>query len=373
MKKIVLTGGGEDSHIFPLIAIAKGLKKQYPNSEIYFIGASKGFENKLIKNGDVFNAKVNLNIKKIKQKFNLYNPFVLISFIFSYFKSRKILKNINPDLVIGFGGFISAPIVYAAYKLKIKTLIHEQNSQIGRANKFLCQKVDTVCVSFERTKSFLHRDDVYFTGNPRMTEFTELSKNVKYIDCGIPKSIKSVLIVGGSKNAESINEAFIEAHSLFIKADFFTTFVTGYAHYNDVSKILSAHVSHLRYQIIPYIEDMPSILKLVDLVVCRPGPTNIAEMASIGKPLIVIPAPNALDNYQLNNAKVLVNKDAAILLEEKNLTGRALYRMIESTLKNDALLKSLSKNIKQISKADSLFKILNLINELLEEKANIEI
>lgn len=365
MKKIVMTGGGTGGHIYPLTAILEGLKKEYKRSKVFFFGTTRGLENVILKDHKDIDEFIQIDVQGFRRSLSFYNVVTMWKFLIAVRKAKKYLKKIQPHIVIGTGGYVSGAVVYAATRLKIPTLIHEQNSIIGLTNKFLLNKVDRVCVSFEKMLYDLNKDNVEFTGNPRASIFYKSMMESKQGPYKLPKDQKNVLIFGGSRGAEKINHSFMNGLYLFEKSDFYTTFVTGSIHYENMKSKLRGRFRGEHHQIVPFIEDMPAFIKDVDLVVCRAGATSIAEMSAISKPCIFIPSPYVTNDHQYANADAIRKKNGAKILLESELNPNSLYYLISELISSKHKLESLSRNIALFSKVDALDKILLEIKQIM--------
>ncbi len=283
--KIIVSGGGTGGHIYPALAILREVKKKYPDAEVLYIGAKNGLEQTIVKKEKIpFKSLV---ITGFKRKLSFDNLKTVLRFLKGVRISKKWMRSFNPDIVIGTGGYVCGPVVYAAAKLGIPTIIHEQNSVPGLTNKFLSRYVSKVALSLDAATDFFPRDKTVLTGNPRATEAVERA------NAASDKTVqgKTVLIVGGSRGARSINEAVIAMLPQIGSRSYTVIYVTGEIHYEEVMKKTEDYADVPNLRVEPFIHNMPELLKQVDLVVGRAGATSLAEWTALGIPSILIPSP----------------------------------------------------------------------------------
>jgi UDP-N-acetylglucosamine--N-acetylmuramyl-(pentapeptide) pyrophosphoryl-undecaprenol N-acetylglucosamine transferase len=357
--RVIISAGGTGGHIYPALAIINKIKEKEPNSEILYIGTTDRMEKDIIPNNGI--DFVGIKVKGFERKLTLEN-FTTISYFFEAIReSRKIISKFKPDIVIGVGGYVTAPVIYAAKKLGYKTMIHEQNSVVGLANRFLLKYSDIIATSFSTTINYIGRekDRVIYTGNP-CSENALTKKPMDRTEFGLSKTKKLVLIVMGSLGSSTINEKMKEILPSFKDKEYEVLFVTGKAYYEEFKAIDLKNV-----KIVPYIEDMIRIMKSTDLIVSRAGATTMSEIIALAIPSILIPSPHVTDNHQLNNAIDLVGKDAAILIEEEYLKPKILIDEIDSILNNEKRYNKMKKNLLKSSITDSSTKIYQEIKKIL--------
>jgi len=360
--RILLTGGGTGGHIYPALSIAKEIEKQHPDATFLYIGTPDGLEADIIPHAGL--PFKSLQVSGLKRRLTFENVKTLFRFLTAIKKAKAYIKEFQPDVVIGTGGYVSAPVVNAATKLKIKTIVHEQNSLPGKTNKFLAKKVDRVLICFEEAAQYFPADKVILTGNPRATEVANTLKIGKTA-LGLNPHKKAVLISGGSRGATPINNAFIDLIEAYEKADFQTIFVTGTVHY-DAIRSKTENVDALKnVKILPFIQDMPKFLVSIDLFVGRSGATFLSEVTSLGVPSILIPSPYVAENHQEFNARSVTDHGGGILMLEKDLTGEALFNQITDLLNDDDALATMRAESKKLGIPDATARILNLIKELI--------
>ena len=369
--KMLLVAGGTAGHINPALAIAEHFKENCKNIEIQFAGTPNGMEANLVaKAGYVFNP---IKICGFKRKLNLKNFLknanALYLFLKSSFKSREILKNFKPDIVIGTGGYASGSVVLQAHKMGIKTAIHEQNAYPGITNKFLSRKVDLVFLAVEEAKKKLPLCNTMVVGNPlRKNVLTKTKKQAREslnMDDGF-----CILSFGGSLGAIKINEIaadLIQWHNKFKKINHIHAmgrlgaqcFPKMLAERNiDASKNPKLYIRN-------YIYNMATCLAAADLVICRSGALTLSELQATGKPSILIPSPNVAENHQYHNAVVLEKKKAAIVIEEKNYDKSFLIETVKSFYEDKDKLNLYSKNAASLAVSNSSDLIFNAIKKLV--------
>lgn len=373
--KVLLTGGGTGGHIYPALAVARRLKEIDPSIELLYVGTDRGLESSIVpKEGIAFKS---IQIEGFKRKLNFegikYNINSLFLFFSSIFKAKKIIKDFEADIVLGTGGYVSAPICYAAARSGIATIVHEQNSYLGLTNKFLLRFVDKLAISFEEIyeQTEDYKKKVVFTGNPRSQELYTRDKAPNPNLFGLDREKKIVLIIGGSRGAERINQSFIEAYPELIKKDYQIIFATGNKHFQEVSEKLNA-ISPLSKQdnivVKAYIDNIVEVLQNSSLLISRSGATTLAEITALGLPSILIPSPNVTDDHQRKNAMSLVNNNAAVLLEEKDLDGQNLIRNLDGLLMNPDKLSKMSTASKSIAETHATDRLVQLMMDELKRK-----
>ena len=358
--RVIISAGGTGGHIYPALAIIKKIKEEEPNSEFLYIGTHNRMENEII-------PKHNIPFKTIEIygfNKNLFKNFKTIKkFIEAYKNSKIIIQEFKPDVVIGVGGYVTGPVLYAASKLGIKTFIHEQNSIPGKCNKFLSKYVDMIGVSMKSSLEAFPKSKVYFTGNPCSEEALKI-KPAKKEEFNLHEKKKLVYIVMGSLGSSAITDKLKTSIELFKDKNYEVMFVTGKNSYEDICKINIPE----NVKIFPYVESQARIMKQADLVVTRCGASTLAEIISLRLPSILIPSPYVPNNHQYINGMDFVNKNAGVMIEEKNLTGTLLVETIDKLINDDNLLKEMKDNLKDLGINDSATQIYNLLKKLINKE-----
>lgn len=351
--KIVIVAGGTGGHIYPAVALAEKLIER--KHEITFIGSNNRMEKDVIPalGFKYIGLDVLSTAGGIKDK-----AASVLSMVKAYKRCLNILK--DQDMVIGFGNYISVPVILAAKKLKIKTAIHEQNSFVGKANKFLDSKVDLVIGSYEENKKQFNNPNTLILGNPQASKAMKVKENKKVIkDLGLDPNKKTVVIFMGSLGSATITKKMIEFFKL-IDGTYQVIYATGKNYYQEVRN----NVKDSEYLKIFERIDGINVMKNSDLLVSRAGATTLAEICAIGMPAILIPSPFVPNNHQYFNALALTDKDGAIMLEEKDFTASKLNECIKSIINDDERLKVLHKNALKLSNKNVMEDIINKLESI---------
>lgn len=364
--KVLITGGGTGGHIYPALALVRHLEKQNYSFECLYIGTENGLEANIVpKEGIDFKT---VKISGFKRKVSLENIQTVFRFLNAVRVAKKYIRDFQPDVVIGTGGYVCGPVVYAAAKKNIPTLIHEQNSVPGLTNKFLAKYVSKVAISFSDSAKFFPENKVVFTGNPRASEVVALKEtkgHSKLKELGLDPNKKTLLVVGGSRGAKPINEAMIESLPLWKDKDYQCLYVTGEVHYDNVKEQLIQANDANSIVCVPYINNMPAILHEVDLLIARAGATTLAEITAIGLPSILIPSPYVTNNHQEKNARSLEKEGAATVILEKEMSAVKLLSEIDRIINNDTVWNDMRTGALKLGKPTAAKDIEKVINEIL--------
>lgn len=358
--RVIISAGGTGGHIYPALAIVNKIKAEEPNSEFLYIGTHNRMENDIVpKTGIPFKSIEIYGFSK-----NIIKNFKTAGCLLkSYKRCKSLIREFNPDVVIGVGGYVTAPVIYAAKKLGYKTVIHEQNSLPGKSNQFLSKYSDLVCVSFKSSMSFFPGYKTVFTGNP-CSEDALNKEPIKKSVYGIKNNRKLVLFVMGSLGSSRVNEYLVSSMNLFNGKDYDILFVTGKGSYDSISK--NSFPSNVH--VVPYVDGMTGLMKNVDLIVSRAGASTMSEIIALELPSILIPSPYVANNHQYKNALDLVNVNASVMIEEKDLKGDILVRKIDEILYDDNKIHDMKKNLKSMMVRDSASLIYSNIKELVDRK-----
>lgn len=352
--RVIISAGGTGGHIYPALSILNKILEKEPNSEVLYIGTTDRMEAKIVPEMGI--PYKGVNVIGLKKDFTIFKASYL--FIRAIIKCRKIIKDFKPDIVIGVGGYITAPVIYSAKKLGIKTVIHEQNSIPGKSNTFLEKYTDKILVSLPGSKEHFS-GDVVLTGNPRSQE-AYYAKAMDKKELGFNKDKKLVLIVMGSLGSTTVTNCLLDIIPKFKGKDYEVLVISGKDYFDRYPKDLPENV-----KVIPFLNNMVNLLKNVDVMVTRAGASTIAEIVAIGLPSILVPSPYVANNHQLFNAKELVKNNSALLLEEKDLNSDNLLKKIDLLLDNSVLYKEISENAKKLSVISSCDKIYEEIKKVL--------
>ena len=337
--KVIFSGGGTGGHIYPALAILRKLQELNLLDKVLYVGTNHGLESKIVP--DLKIPFKSLNIQGFKRSLSFYNLKTIFLFLKDIVKSRKIIANFHPDIVIGTGGYVCAPIVFEAHQMHIPTLIHEQNSVPGITNKFLAHFVDKIAITFPETESYFPSNKVILTGNPRSQEVSSFQKNDILKSYGLNDNIPTVMVVGGSQGADKMNNSVINAINKFNKCKYQILFVTGASHFQNIISNLKNDTINSNIKIVPYVNNMPKILPNLSLIVSRAGATSIAEITALGIPSILIPSPYVTNNHQVKNAKVLSNHNATKIIYENQLNSDLLFNTINYLMNNEDVRKKI--------------------------------
>lgn len=364
--RIVVSGGGTGGHIYPALALIREIQKDNKDAEFLYIGTKEGLESKLVPRENI--PFKSIHITGFKRKLSFDNVKTVMRFLKGVSHSKKLLKEFKADIVIGTGGYVCGPVVYAATKLGIPSIIHEQNSIPGLTNKFLSRYVDKIGICFEEAKSFFPEEKVVLTGNPRASEVLNQDGVRGRLSVGLKTNIPAVLIFGGSRGARPINEAVTKSLSEFGVKPYQILYVTGDVHYEQVKKEVELVGNPENVVIKPFVHNMPEVLSGIDLCVSRAGATTLAELTSLGIPSILIPSPYVTDNHQEKNARSLSDNGAAKLLLEKDLTSKKLVEEIDDILIDENKLASMKKSSHELGIRDAAKRLYKLMEDLTKDK-----
>jgi UDP-N-acetylglucosamine--N-acetylmuramyl-(pentapeptide) pyrophosphoryl-undecaprenol N-acetylglucosamine transferase len=360
--KIIISGGGTGGHVFPAIAIANEIKAKYPFAEILFVGAKGRIEMEKV---PAAGYKIEgLWISGLQRKITFKNFLLPIKLISSLLKVNKIINNFKPDVVVGVGGYASGPLLRVATMKKNPSLIQEQNSYPGITNKLLAKKVNKICVAYNGMEKFFPKEKIIITGNPVRKDIldTESKRNVaiKHFEL---ENKNTLLVIGGSLGARTINESISKNLELLSKNNIQVIWQTGKNYFEKAKKSVSAlNVKNIK--VFDFINEMDLAYSAADIVVSRAGAIAISELCIVGKPAILIPSPNVAEDHQTKNAMALVNKNAAILLKDNEAIEKSGTEII-ALFNNIEKQKQISENIKKLAKRNAteliVKEILNLI------------
>lgn len=355
--RLLLCGGGTAGHTNPAIAVAEELKVSSPNSEVLFVGREGGGENALISKAGF--KYCTIKIQGIKRSLSLDNIKRTIDAIRSIGKAGIIINDFKPDVILGTGGYVCWPVIAAAKKMGIPTAIHESNITPGLTTKLLSKKCDIVFINREESKKYLkNKTRIVAVGNPLRHSFENISRNEARKKLKISENELLILSFGGSIGAEKINEVIlnvIEKYSSKEK-DIKHIHAVGQRYF---SKVKNKKDEYEGCKIIPFIDNMPLMMRAADIMICRCGAMTLSEICEVGVASILIPSPNVTANHQYHNAKHLEYNGGAILIEEKNLSTESLISAIKM-LKNDKNgRKTRAKKVKQLSTPGAAKAIIN--------------
>ncbi|PKP25894.1 MAG: undecaprenyldiphospho-muramoylpentapeptide beta-N-acetylglucosaminyltransferase [Bacteroidetes bacterium HGW-Bacteroidetes-2] len=361
--KFILSGGGTGGHIYPAIAIANELKARHPQACFLFVGAQDRMEmQKVPKAGYEIEGLWIAGIQRNLSRRNLMFPFKLLH---SLARAKKIIKAFNPDVVIGTGGYASAPLLRVASLKKIPCLIQEQNSYAGVANKWLSKKVNTICVAYKGMEKYFPTEKLVLTGNPVREDIIEIAskKEEGQHFFQLRKDKKTLLVLGGSLGAKAINEFIANSLGFFKENEMQVLWQTGSFYFENYKK----HHEIFDVQVHDFIYKMDLAYAVADIVISRAGALSVSELSMVGKPVIFIPSPNVAEDHQKKNALAIVQENAAILIEEKNLETQ-FEKIFTELIHSEEKQKILSQNIKKLAAHNATKAIADEVEKLLQKQ-----
>jgi len=369
--RIIIAGGGTAGHIYPGIALAKRLVKKQDGVEILFIGTEKGMESRIIPQ-EGFQIEF-IRVSGFQRKIGLEFFSSFQKMFEGYADAKAIIKRFQPDIVIGMGGYVCGPVLFCASRMKIPTLIHEQNAVPGVTNKLLARFVDTVCISFEESRQFFKSARyVSLTGNPVREELLTVNRKECREKMNLTVGDRLVVVMGGSLGAEKINETMVSLIQNFYQSPiqvgqfsnqvkgYRLLFATGEGRYEAVLGQFAASPVPVGVEIRSFIHNVAEVFAAADLIICRAGAITLSELAVMGLPSILIPSPNVTANHQEKNALTFQKQGAAFLVLESNLSAAVLSETINDLLGTPAILARMSKQAFVLAKPGA-------VNQIIEE------
>lgn len=365
--KILFAGGGTAGHINPALSIADYIKENDENFEALFVGTQRGLEKKLV---PASGYKITyIDICGFNRKKLLKNISVLYKLYKARLDSKKILREFCPDAVVCTGGYVSGPVLMAAKSLKIPSIIHEQNVYPGLTVRGSEKYVDCVAVSFSETVEMMKdKGKCVVTGNPIRPEILRADRESARRELGVGDK-PFVLVFGGSLGAEKINNTMLGVINKLSKTNDFTLlFGTGDRNYQKVMAKLEAEGIALsdNIKIVPYINNMSSVMAAADVVVARSGAITVSEICAMGKPSVLIPSPNVVRNHQEQNARALENKNAAVVITEDILSDELLYSKIIELVSDNTALSEMGQCAKTMAKTNATEEIFNIVKKIIK-------
>ena len=362
--KVIVSGGGTGGHIYPALAIADEIKYRFPDTEFLFVGAYDRMEMEKVPQAGY---KIEgLWISGLQRKLTLRNLAFPFKLIVSLLRSRKIIKTFKPHVAIGTGGYASGPLLQVANSNGIPTLIQEQNSFPGITNKLLSKKANTICVAYDGLERFFPMEKIVLTGNPIRKDLLQVDgKHIEAKDkFGLIHSKHTLLILGGSLGARRINQ-FIESKlEFFDKNNVQLIWQCGKLYYDQYKGLNSMD----NIQVHAFLNEMDLAYAAADIIISRAGASSVSELCVVGKPVMFVPSPNVAEDHQSKNAQAIVEKDAAILINESDLEERFEIEFL-NVLNSEERKEKLSKNIKQLAKTNATKHIVDEVEKLLKLNA----
>ena len=365
--RIIISGGGTGGHIFPAVSIAGALKKKYPGTEILFVGAEGRMEMQRVPAEGY--SIVGLPICGLDRKNPLKNITVLLKFIKSLWKARKIIKDFKPHAAVGVGGYASGPTLKTAALVGIPTLIQEQNSYAGVTNKMLAKGAERICVAYEGMERFFPKEKIILTGNPIRQGLADnqTTREEGIRAFGLDPDKRTILISGGSLGARTMNESVLRKLDMIKQTDD-VQFIwqTGKFYHQEIQEQLKNHGELPMLYVTDFISRMDEAYAAADLVISRAGAGSISEFCVLKKPVILVPSPNVAEDHQTQNALALVKKEAALYIKDVEAPETLIPQAI-ATVTDEALLEKLSLNIVQLAYTNSAEIIADEVYKLAKE------
>ena len=357
--RVVVSAGGTGGHIYPALAIIEKIKEKEPDSEFLYIGTHNRMEKDIV-------PACGIPFKSIEiygfNKKNLLKNIKTIKCIFKSFRQcKKIIKDFNPDIVIGVGGYVTVPVIVSAKKLGYKTFLHEQNGIPGKSNRYLSKYADAIGVSFTSSMKYLPKEKTFFSGNP-CSESATLVEAASKAQLGLSANKKLLLITMGSLGSKTVNDYLASILPKFENKNYEVLIITGKSNYDDFMK--NTFPSNVK--VLPFYDGLTKIMKRTDLMVSRAGASTLSEIIALELPAILIPSPFVANNHQYINSLNLTENNAAIMIEEKNLKDDILVTEVDKLINDDINLHRMKENLKKIKVSDSASIIYDKLKELIK-------
>lgn len=368
--RLLITGGGTGGHIYPALAIAKGYLQQHPDAKVLYVGTKAGLEADIVPKARIPFATV--TVEGLRRKVSLQTLTFGVKLARGLVEARRLIKEFQPDLVVGTGGYVCGPVVYLAAKMGIPTLIHEQNAYPGITNKLLSRVVDHVAVTFaDSIKYFRKAKAVTHTGLPIRDEILQTNRQQGLKTLNLDPAKKLMLVTGGSRGARSINQAMpVVLKALASRMDIQVLHITGQVDYDQaIERTRQAGIGLQaggNITIVPYLYNMADAMAAADLIICRAGATTLAEVTAKGIPAILIPYPYAAENHQEHNALSLVKVGAAKMIVDRDLDGQVLKAQVLQLLDEANELGKMQEKSLELGRPQALTDILQIMKQLID-------
>ncbi|MDI1323721.1 MAG: undecaprenyldiphospho-muramoylpentapeptide beta-N-acetylglucosaminyltransferase [Algoriphagus sp.] len=359
----MISGGGTGGHIYPAIAIANAWKEKHPDSEILFVGALGKMEMQKVPEAG-YQIK-GLPVAGLQRSLTLDNLSFPIKLLKSIRQASKIVKEFKPHAVVGVGGYASGPVLFAAQRKNIPTLVQEQNSYAGLTNKILAKKANKICVAYPAMDKFFPADRISYTGNPVRKDILNLEgkKEIALAHFGLEAGKKTLLVLGGSLGARTLNQAVLKDMKALNEEGYQVLWQSGKFYFKEMlEKTEAAGLKHIHLR--EFIREMDLAYAAADVIVSRAGALSVSELSLVGKPVIFIPSPNVAEDHQTKNAMAFVNQNAAWILKDEEAVGR-LKEKVDELMQDPKVGPALGRNIKSLAKPDAANAIVNELEKLV--------
>ncbi len=359
----MISGGGTGGHIYPAIAIANAWKEKHPDSEILFVGAIGKMEMQKVPEAG-YPIK-GLPVAGLQRSLTLANLSFPIKLLKSIRQASKIVKEFNPHAVVGVGGYASGPVLFAAQRKNIPTLVQEQNSYAGLTNKILARKANKICVAYPDMQKFFPADKISYTGNPIRKDILNLAgkKEKAFAHFGLETGKKTLLVLGGSLGSRTLNQAVLKDMKALNEVGYQVLWQSGKFYFKEMlDKTEAAGLKHIHLR--EFIREMDLAYAAADVIVSRAGALSVSELSLVGKPVIFIPSPNVAEDHQTKNAMAFVNHNAAWILKDDRAVG-SLKGKVDELMQDPEIGIALGRNIKSLAKPDAANAIVNELEKLV--------
>ena len=365
--RVIISGGGTGGHIFPAISIANAIKERWSDAEILFVGAENRMEMERVPAAGY--TIVGLPVAGFDRKNLLKNVSVAVKLLKSMRKARAIVASFKPDIAVGVGGYASGPTLRAAAAKGVPTVLQEQNSYAGVTNKMLAQKAAKICVAYEGMERFFPKEKIVLTGNPTRQDLvvSEENRQKGYTYFGLNPERKTILLVGGSLGARTLNESIIESFSEIQKSDVQVIWQCGKYYFKEMSDLQVQGRIPENVFLFDFLSHMDYAYSVADLVISRAGAGSISEFSLLGKSVILVPSPNVAEDHQTQNAMALVKRDAAVMVTDAEVKAH-LFNTALSLVKDERKLEELSRNILKLAQRGSARRIVDEIEKIVNSE-----
>ena len=367
MKRVILSGGGTGGHIYPAVSVAEALKRRFGEDvEILFVGAEGKMEMSLIPNLG-YNIK-GLKIVGLQRRLTLKNFALPYYVLRSLNQARRIIKEFKPDVVAGFGGYASAPIIFVAQRMGIPTIIQEQNSYAGLVNKIVGGRAASICVAYEGMERFFDKSKIVLTGNPLRSAFGSktIDRNEAFAHYGLKEGLPTILVVGGSLGTRTLNNMMKSwIVTLDGEAPVQVIWQTGRFYEKEMREFFANYPTK-NITLVPFIDRMDYAYEVADVVISRSGACTVSELCLAQKPTLFVPSPNVAEDHQTKNAKALVDKGAAMMVSDAEATDCGISTALKMVA-DEELLAKLKKNIAKLATPDAAERVADEIVKLIKE------
>ncbi|MBQ7399412.1 MAG: undecaprenyldiphospho-muramoylpentapeptide beta-N-acetylglucosaminyltransferase [Clostridia bacterium] len=374
--RVLISGGGTGGHINPALAIADKIRKENSDSVIEYVGTKRGLEATLVPKAGL---KIHfIKVRGFKRSLSISNFDAAVKAVTSVIEAKKIIKAFKPDIVIGTGGYVCWPVLKAASKMGIPTCVHESNAFPGVTTRMLSKYVDAVMLGYEESKQYLDcdKEKLFRVGSPVSEKMLRANKQAARQSLDIPENEKMVLSAGGSLGAKPLNDNVYELIKNYtLPQNIRHIHATGNAGWQEqkeqylllgFAELDSDTLVKGKVTVCRYIYNMHELLPACDVEICRAGAMTMSELAVLGKAAVIIPSPYVTNNHQYKNAKVLCDKNAALMIEEKNLNGEILTRTVKELIENDEKRREIENNVRAFAVTDTLERVYGIITKLVK-------